>query len=118
MSTTQPRERELGRFRPITELALPSRATNALLRSGVRSVGQLITRSREDLMTEVMGLGEGMLKVIEAALALENLSLAPANIPSSVFVQISPPRARSRPKTSRHVNNHKAWVRLDEEGNP
>lgn len=78
-----PRERELTRFRPVTELALPSRATNALLRNGVRSVGQLIARSKEDLMTEITGLGEGMLKIIEASLALENLSLARADEPSS-----------------------------------
>lgn len=105
-----PRERELARFRPVTELALPSRATNALLRNGVRSVGQLIARSKEDLMTEIMGLGEGMLKVIEASLALENLSLAPTDKPSVAFAQVPPRRARSRSKTDRHVTNHKAWI--------
>lgn len=106
-----PRERELNRFRPVTELALPSRATNALLRGGVRSVGQLITRSRDDLMAEIMGLGAGMLMVIEASLALENLSLARTNVSSGSFAEMESRRAQGRPKTSRHVDNHKAWSR-------
>lgn len=110
-----PRERELTRFRAITDLGLPSRATNALLRGGVRSVGQLISWSREDLMTEIVGLGEKAITVIEASLALENLSLARAEAPSAVFAQIPPGRARSRPKINRHVNKHMAWIRLGDE---
>ena len=105
-----PREWELSRFRPITKLALPSRATNALFRSGVRSVGQLVARSREELMTEVLGLGEVMLRVIEAAVAEESLSLPPADIPSAAFAQISVCRARRVSKTGRHVNKHKASI--------
>ena len=77
------RHRELTRVRPLSALALTSRITNALLRSGVNSVGQLISRSREDLMAEITGLGEGSLKIIEAAVALENLALAPTETLSS-----------------------------------
>ena len=66
-------------------------------------------------MTEIMGLGEGMLKLIEASLAQENLSLARTDAPSAVFAQISPRRARSRPKTGRHINNHKVWIRPGED---
>lgn len=104
------RRRELTRVRPIRELALPPKATNALLRGGVNSVGQLITRSREDLMTEIIGLGAGSLKAIETALSQENLTLATAEIPSSAFTQIPTRRALARTKTNRHVKNHKAWV--------
>lgn len=115
MNAAALRERELSRFRPVTELALPSRATNALLRSGVRSVGQLITRSREDLMTEIIGLGQGTLKAVEAALALENLSLAPSEIPSSVFARTSAGQVRGGPKTNRHIRNHNERVQPGDE---
>lgn len=107
---TSPDERDLGLNRGISDLHLPSRATNALLRGGVRSIGQLITWSREDLMTEIVGLGEKTIMVIEASLALENLSLARAEAPSAVFAQISPGRARRRPKINRHVNKHLACI--------
>ncbi|MDJ0457055.1 DNA-directed RNA polymerase subunit alpha C-terminal domain-containing protein [Arthrobacter sp. NQ7] len=103
------RERELNRARPITELALPPRAMNALLRGGVNSVGQLIARSREDLLTGIIGLGEGTLKIIETALAQESLTLATAKIPSSTFTQIPTRRALARAKTSRHTKNHNTW---------
>ncbi|MFC0457721.1 DNA-directed RNA polymerase subunit alpha C-terminal domain-containing protein [Arthrobacter liuii] len=104
------RQRELTRVRSINELALPSRATNALLRGGANSVGQLISRSREDLMTEIIGLGEGTLKTIETALSQEDLTLAPAKIPSSAFTQTTPRRALARAKTNRHIKNHYAWI--------
>jgi hypothetical protein len=104
------RQRELTRVRPITELELPSRATNALLRSGVNSVGQLISRSREDLLTEIIGLGEGTLKIIETTLATENLTLAPTESPSSTFTRTPTRRALTRAKTSRHIKNHNAWA--------
>lgn len=112
------RQRELTRVRPITELALPPRAVNALLRGGVNSIGQLISRSGEDLVTEIIGLGEGTLKTIEAALSRENLTLATAQIPSSTFTQISTRRALTRTKTSRHVKNHNAWVNAADDNLP
>lgn len=91
-------------------MALPSRATNALLRGGVNSVGQLIRRSREDLLTEIIGLGEGTLKAIEAALARQNLTLAATEIASSAFTQAPTRRPLSRAKTSRHIKNHNTWA--------
>lgn len=108
------RQRELTSIRPITELALPSRATNALLRSGVNSVGQLISRSREDLLTEIVGLGEGTLKTIEATLARDGLTLASTEIASSAFTQAPTRRALTRAKTRRHIKNHNAWASSSE----
>ncbi|UUL75676.1 hypothetical protein NG819_16060 [Pseudarthrobacter sp. Fe7] len=100
----------MTRVRPITELKLPSRAENALLRGGINSVGQLISRSREDLMTEIIGLGEGTLKTIETALTQENLTLATAGIPSSAFTQTHIRGALARAKTRRHIKNHNTWI--------
>jgi hypothetical protein len=104
------RHRELTRVRPLSALALPSRITNALLRGGVNSVGQLISRSREDLTTEITGLGEGSLTIIEAALALENLALAPTETLSSAFTRTSTSRALSSAKNNRHIKNHNTWL--------
>lgn len=104
------RDREVARVRPLSALALPSRITNALLRSGVNCVGQLISRSREDLITEITGLGEGSLKIIEAALALENLALAPTETLSSAFTRTSTSRAVSSAKNNRHIKNHNTWL--------
>lgn len=98
------RDRELTRVRPLSALGLPSRITNALLRSGINSVGQLISRSREDLITEITGLGERSLKIIEAAVALEDLELAPPEVLSSAFTRTS------RAKNNRHIKNHNTWV--------
>lgn len=66
-------------------------------------------------MTEIVGLGEKGLTVIEASLALESLSLARAEAPSAVFAHIPPGRARSRRKIHRHVNKHMAWIRPGDE---
>ncbi|MEQ4518186.1 DNA-directed RNA polymerase subunit alpha C-terminal domain-containing protein [Pseudarthrobacter sp. B907] len=104
------RDRELTRVRPLSALALPSRITNALLRSGINSVGQLISRSREDLITEITGLGEKSLKIIETALALENLALAPPETLPSAFTRASTSRALSSAKNHRHIKNHNTWV--------
>ncbi|GGI02929.1 hypothetical protein GCM10007170_45770 [Arthrobacter liuii] len=61
-------------------------------------------------MTEIIGLGEGTLKTIETALSQEDLTLAPAKIPSSAFTQTTPRRALARAKTNRHIKNHYAWI--------
>ncbi|BCW75475.1 hypothetical protein NicSoilB11_18000 [Arthrobacter sp. NicSoilB11] len=61
-------------------------------------------------MTEVVGLGEETVKAIETALTKENLTLAPTEVPSSAFTQISIRQALSRGKTGRHIKNHDAWA--------
>lgn len=104
------RHRELARVRNLSALALPPRITNALLRSGINSVGQLISRSREDLMAEITGIGEGSLKIIESVLALENLGLAPSETQPTAFTRTSASRVRSSAKNNRHIKNHNTWV--------
>lgn len=57
-----------------------------------------------------MGLGEGMLKVIEASLAQENLSLARTDILLQLlhgYHRATPGGCPRLPGTS---NNHKAWI--------
>jgi DNA-directed RNA polymerase alpha subunit len=49
--------RELELQRPAARLFLPGRVQNALLGHGIRTVGRLITRSEEDLLTEVRAWG-------------------------------------------------------------
>ena len=61
-------------------------------------------------MTEITGLGEGSLKIIEAALALENLALAPAEALSSGLTRTSTSRALGSAKNNRHIKNHNVWV--------
>lgn len=61
-------------------------------------------------MAEITGLGEGSLKLIEAAVALENLALAPTETLSSAFTRTSTSRARSSAKNNRHIKNHNTWV--------
>lgn len=70
------RQTDLERGRPLGELQLPAKAENALLRNGIRTVGQLIARSPDELMNESIALGQGSLAVIEEALTRNGLSLA------------------------------------------
>lgn len=74
------------------------------------SVGQLISRSPEDLLTEIIGLGARTLKVIEDALAREHLTLAATEITSSAFTQATTRSALTRAKTSRHMKNQNTWA--------
>lgn len=97
------RKVELTRTRPVTVLRLPRRAENALLRNGVYTVAQLIARSRNEVLAEVVGLGVGSLRTVEDALAMENLSLAKE---TRVFARARP---YSRPK-HRHIKNHNEWL--------
>ena len=93
------RDAELKRPRPLAHLRLPSKVENALLRQGIRTIGQLISRSREDLVTEVRGLGStGALAIVDA-LAGEGLTLA--NDAGEM---------RYPGKTRQHVLNHYAWL--------
>lgn len=93
--------------RPIAELGLPLRARNALLRHGVTTIQDLISRSHNELLTEIVGLGVGSLIAIEEALALQNLSLAAER---RFFARAKP---YSRPK-DRHIRNHNVWLRSEE----
>ena len=93
------RELELHRQRPVSLLFLPGRVQNSLLRHGIRTVGQLITRSEEDLLTEVRGLGATSTAAIVIALAREGLNLAA----DSGYTRY--PR-----RDGRHVVNHHAWL--------
>ena len=87
----------------VNELNLPPRVMNALIRHGVQTIGQLATRTRNEWLTEIVGLGVGSVRAIEEALAREDLSLV-----AESFVSV---RARpyAHPK-DRHVRNHQAWL--------
>lgn len=89
--------------RPISALSLPARAENALVRNGVRTIGQLLTRSRDGLVTEIIGLGTGSLAAIEDALARENLALATENR------SFRYKRPYAHPN-DRHARNHNTWL--------
>lgn len=93
------RNAELKRPRPLAHLQLPARVENALLRGGIRTIGQLITRSREDLVTEIRGLGAIAALTIVDALAGEGLTLAR-----------DAGETRYPGKTRQHVLNHYAWL--------
>ena len=58
----------------IEDLDLSSRAANALTRAGIRTVGGLVRKSTEDLLS-VEGLGEKALEEIREALSKHGLSL-------------------------------------------
>lgn len=88
-------EREL----PLSEIKLPRMTANALLRSGVQTVGQLIALSAKNLREGVAGIGTGSILAIEDALADEGLRLAPDN-GSYRYVRSS----------DRHVRNHNTWL--------
>ena len=90
---------ELKRPGPLAHLRLPSKVENALLRQGIRTIGQLISRSREDLVTEVRGLGSTAALAIVDALAGEGLTLAD-----------DAGEMRYPGKTRQHVLNHYAWL--------
>lgn len=93
------RRAELERVRPLTGLQLPSRVENALIRHGIGSVGQLIARSQEDLLTEIRGFGTGSAAAVVEAPAREGLLLAE-----------DAGYTRYPLKTRRHVLNHYAWL--------
>ncbi|GAB2714764.1 hypothetical protein ACX801_09030 [Arthrobacter bambusae] len=84
---------------PLREIKLPRMTVNALLRSGVQTVGQLIALSAKNLREDVAGIGAGSILAIEGALADEGLRLAPDN-GSDRYIRPS----------DRHVRNHKAWL--------
>ena len=67
--------------RPIHELELTIRSENCLLRGGMNTIGDLIQRSRDDLL-KIRNLGKKSLGEIEAKLASLGYSLKP-NKPSS-----------------------------------
>ncbi len=97
---------ELISARPLAELGLPARAERAMVRHGIQTVGVLITWSRCELTSEVIGLGPASLDLIEAALVGFNLSLAPGTAGNR--------RPMTSPLTNaRHVRNHNAWTGPD-----
>ncbi|WP_396020565.1 DNA-directed RNA polymerase subunit alpha C-terminal domain-containing protein [Arthrobacter sp. ISL-48] len=85
------------------DLGLSTRGRNALLRHGIRTVGQLITRSRDDLVHEIFGLGTRAVTEIEAALYREGLGLAAERGPQRY-------RGTYSANTSRHTKNHYLWL--------
>ncbi|TAP42766.1 DNA-directed RNA polymerase subunit alpha C-terminal domain-containing protein [Arthrobacter sp. S39] len=87
----------------VSSLGLPSRAENALVRHGIRTVEVLTTWSRNELLTQVVGLGDGSLDLIEAVLALRGRRLA-ADDAGRRYHQ---PHAGTN---QRHVKNHHAWA--------
>ena len=62
----------------------------------------LTSRSRQELLAEIVGLGIGSLNRIEEALARKSLSLAPNGTHSAHALPYS------RPK-DRHIRNHNKW---------
>lgn len=97
------RPAETSRVVLITELEIPTRATQALARHGIRSVGVLITWSRAELAKEVIGLGEKSLDALEEVLTGQGLAFAREEPRSTQQVQT--------PLTnSRHINNHNVWI--------
>ncbi|WP_311212339.1 MULTISPECIES: DNA-directed RNA polymerase subunit alpha C-terminal domain-containing protein [unclassified Arthrobacter] len=87
----------------VSSLGLPSRAENALVRHGIRTVEVLTTWSRLELLTQVVGLGDGSLDLIEAVLAHMGRHLA-ADDAGRRYHQ---PRAGTN---QRHIKNHHAWA--------
>lgn len=87
----------------VSGLGLPSRAENALARHGIRSVDVLVTWSRSELLTQVVGLGDGSLDLIEKVLASRGRQLAADNAGKTY--------QQSHASTNRrHIKNHHAWV--------
>lgn len=97
------RQTDLERGRPLGELQLPARAENALLRNGIRTVGQLIAHSPDELMNEFIALGQGSLAVIEEALTRNGLSLATNK-------KVRRYERQNSRTSARHVRNHNAWL--------
>ncbi|MFJ4208006.1 DNA-directed RNA polymerase subunit alpha C-terminal domain-containing protein [Paenarthrobacter sp. NPDC089675] len=88
---------------PIISLGLPSRATNALARHGIRTVEVLATWSRAELQGQIIGLGSSSVDLIEAAVRTTGRQLAVAD-PGK-------PYQLARVSTNqRHIANHHAWV--------
>lgn len=92
----------LGMFDLLADPHLSPRARNALLRHGMTTIEELTSRTRQELLTEIIGLGAGSLNQIEEALARKNLTLATASTHSAHA------RPYRRPK-DRHVRNHNRW---------
>ena len=90
---------------------VPLRARNAVLRHGMTCIEDLTSRSRQELLTEIIGLGIGSLNRIEEALARKNLSLAPEGTHSAHA------RPYRRPK-DRHVRNHNKWQEAEPPPSP
>jgi len=61
--------------RPVRELELSIRSENCLLRGGIHTIGELITRSREDLL-KIRNLGKISLREIEEKLEKQGLHLS------------------------------------------
>lgn len=95
-------EVQLGIFDLLADPHLSTRARNALLRHGMDTIEELTSRTRQELLTEIIGLGTGSVNRIEEALARKNLTLAPERTHSAHA------RPYRRPK-DRHVRNHNRW---------
>lgn len=65
---------------PIHELELSIRSENCLLRGGIQTVGELLQRSRDDLL-KIRNLGKISLKEIEARLQVLGYELKPSVAP-------------------------------------
>lgn len=66
----------------IHELGLSIRSENCLLRGEIHTVGELLSKSRDDLL-KIRNLGRISLKEIESRLQVLGLSLSPSKAPSS-----------------------------------
>ena len=67
---------------PIHELELSIRSENCLLRGGIQSVGELLQKSRDDLL-KIRNLGKISLREIEARLDALGYELRPSTEPST-----------------------------------
>ena len=61
--------------RPVRDLELSVRSENCLLRGGVHVIGELVSRTREDLL-KIRNLGKISLREIEEKLAKFDLNLS------------------------------------------
>ncbi len=61
--------------RPVRDLELSVRSENCLLRGGVHIIGELVSRTREDLL-KIRNLGKISLREIEEKLAKFDLNLS------------------------------------------
>ena len=68
---------------PIHELELSIRSENCLLRGGIHTVGELLQRSREELL-KIRNLGKISLKEIEEKLQNLGYELRPDDVPSAI----------------------------------
>ncbi|HWI28519.1 MAG TPA: DNA-directed RNA polymerase subunit alpha C-terminal domain-containing protein [Stellaceae bacterium] len=88
--------------RDIADLSLPSRAQNALRRSGIATVGELCAQP-EDRLLLLRRFGRGGLDAVKAALAARGLQLAADGFTTPLKTKRA---VRSRLRTARDLFSH------------